>query len=184
MTNILGAVEYTKREAIQKIPRGQVASHWSNCEASSLFQELGDVLELWYVALSVAAVFLYERPVGQVLATRVCRIQRGQLLVDHTPCLYFLFGVLYVLYWLTTLKKKNKLSQKMSIFKINSKNVYFLNKLKTRFILLLFVIQGHLTKVHSSLPINRIFEALCQVDSKVNSGLFQKKIQTTVFLTG
>lgn len=58
VSDVLGAVEHTERQAGQEVARRQVARHRPDCEASPGLQELRDVLQLGNVVLPVATVAL------------------------------------------------------------------------------------------------------------------------------
>lgn len=52
MANVLGAVEDTKSQAVEKVSRRQIASHGSNGEACAFLEKPRDVFQLRNVVLT------------------------------------------------------------------------------------------------------------------------------------
>lgn len=57
------------------------------------FQKVRNILELWNVAVAVAAVLLQQREYVVEFAAGVCRVECRQLIVDGSPRINFLLRV-------------------------------------------------------------------------------------------
>lgn len=93
VSDVLSGVEDSEGQPSQKISGTQKSSNWTKSEASAVFQEVGDVLELRDVVWSVSAVLLKKREDVVELSTSVTRVKPGKLVIDGSPRGYFDIGV-------------------------------------------------------------------------------------------
>jgi len=83
---------------------------YRSCVVLLTSQEVGHVLQLWYVVLSVAAVLGEQRQVVEVLFTGMCRVQLIELPKHYTPRLHLFLCELHAWYGISTAEGERSMS--------------------------------------------------------------------------
>jgi len=94
VANVLGRMEDTESEAVQKVAGGQKTHDGTQGESGAVLEELGDAVELRNGAWTVATVLDQEWEHVLVLATSIVREHGDELVKDRGPGIDFHLGVL------------------------------------------------------------------------------------------
>lgn len=93
MSDVLRWVENAESKSGKKIAGWQKASNRAKWETGAIFKEVGNVLELWDIVFTVAAVLNQEWEDVVVLSAGMSGVKLCQVSEDYSPGFRLFFGV-------------------------------------------------------------------------------------------